>query len=447
MTEYSYTFKYNPFGNALVAIMIGIATLPLAFCSMLTILAVIIAVAVLSYILCQRTYLTIDSHGITKSPLLCGTEFVEWSDVGRFSMGVSRGSGRVKMEGIGVVRKSKAKMSERYEYDSEIHAMFIPLDYICAPNKDVEKALNNCLEAYVKRRPPKKDKNANLAGWADPNATQRKTRIVLWLFYGAWLLFFVYVAHTCFSILMGDYGELIKRSLVDGSQYNSPSSLFLLANLVVYLLPNMVLKGNYTSSFIVLIAALTITVYEFYTEVPLVKMLYANITEPVQSEEVCVEGTVSRVHSGRHDYTEYSFSYERTRYKIEEKYLSNARRGMKADIYIIKGSKGIPVVSNIEIPAIDWSLTGRKLNTPKERMEKKQRAPDIQENKVPHGVVGHTDSLLYHFRKDDRHSQDFSCQWVEGHVVVKGRDMGKWRIYCVSREDGTEKDYTFSVSK
>lgn len=424
-----YSFKYNAFGNTvLVFVSIAVAFVVLAFGTLPVAFAVIAAEVVLFYYLCQHTYLTIDSEGIQLNMFISNDEYLPWNEVGGYCKDVTMGSGRFSQDGIGIYRKGYRTSDDSEQYNSDVHAMFIPKNYVHATTDDVAKALDEYMGRYVNGKRRTKRRDMTLAGWDDPAATQRKVSTALWLLFVLWLLAFAYTANTCMNIILGDNGHLVRRSLTNVGDYeDSLYFLFTAAFIVLYLLPNMIVKKHYVLGTIGLLIAMGITITHGYKTIPALQFLYANCTEPTQDKVQCIEGKVSRIHSGKSSYTAYKFIYESKTYDIEEDYLSKAKKGMKAKVYIQKGSRGIPIVQDIEIPAIGWSLT-KGYYAPKEQYTAEHVAQEAIKPKITKRETAAQDNQQSSNWKNSDSKWPFTNKWGVKILYVKGNDMGEWRV-------------------
>ena len=434
-----YSFKYNAFGNTvLVFVSIAVAFVVLAFGTLPVAFAVIAAEVVLFYYLCQHTYLTIDSEGIQLNMFISNDEYLPWNEVGGYCKDVTMGSGRFSQDGIGIYRKGYRTSDDSEQYNSDVHAMFIPKNYVHATTDDVAKALDEYMGRYVNGKRRTKRRDMTLAGWDDPAATQRKVSTALWLLFVLWLLAFAYTANTCMNIILGDNGHLVRRSLTNVGDYeDSLYFLFTAAFIVLYLLPNMIVKKHYVLGTIGLLIAMGITITQGYKTIPALQFLYANCTEPTQDKVQCIEGKVSRIHSGKSSYTAYKFIYESKTYDIEEDYLSKAKKGMKAKVYIQKGSRGIPIVQDIEIPAIGWSLT-KGYYAPPEQYAAKQREPETVKKEADKKETKKKGTYKPEAPAKNHRPLDRSAPatgtwsetypWTMKPLNVKGNEMGVWKV-------------------
>ena len=197
-------------------------------------------------------------------------------------------------------------------------------------------------------------------------------------------------------------------------------------------MPNLIVKRQYVFSAIGLLISLGITISQGYKAIPALQLLSANCTEPTQDKVQCVEGEISRINSGKSSYTAYQFIYENSSYEIQDDYLSRARKGMKAKIYIKKGSRGIPIVQDIEIPAIGWSLT-KGYYAPPEQYAAEPRKPVTNKKgtdkkgtyKQEAPAKGNNSSSKI---KPATGTWSEAYPWTMKPLNVKGNEMGVWKL-------------------
>jgi hypothetical protein len=401
----NYTFKFNGFTNVVFYLLMIIIVIPFYVfdVSMLWILPAIAIVMLLTGIVSQRIYLTIDEVGITIHRFMGSDEMVTWSLVGDFKSNVKKGSGKSQQTGFAVIPPEKIGEKAPEEYDDTYYNLFINSIFVAAPDKDVETALRNSIDYYVN------GKKSVPTGWGDEdNDLGRKLLVIFLILISFGMFLYFYLVYK--SLMPDEHLAAMSNTLINGSDFfsslhNYDLFLFLGAIIVVMLTPTFFIKKNYIILCVMYLLAIAVTSFMVYNYIPKERMILQNCSEATTNPVDSVVGKVTENNPGgrrQRSYLQFEIVYEGQRYLVERGYQKDIKVGTPVVTRIQKGSKGLPIMRDYTI------------------LSPLQKEQDEQKD--------NQDLQAYQKIQKSSAYAEWHKAWAERSLRIDGRDYGQWIV-------------------
>ena len=311
----------------------------------------------ISHALSKRSFLIINSEGLTLNYLLGKNVSFSWDEI-------------EKVEYI-EERKKKTGWEVLYKQDVDINGnpnktctLFIPNDRIAASNETVTKALIRGFQEYkFHKRQHEYSFEDNVI--KDEQATGIVILSVVWI---ALNLLYFYLDHIWAPI---NLEPIMECTFVSGERFNTDPSLFISIPWVCVFFS--ILSMNFL--FIKDRAEYTwpLRIFTIYSLVAMLYCLpekqkvYLNCSEPITNPIETIEAQVTEkdFEYNRHAegelrfkyYVDFGLTYEGKEYKFRQyEYVEDAYEGMPALIKLQKGARGLPIIQEVTIPEIGWSV-------------------------------------------------------------------------------------------
>lgn len=311
----------------------------------------------ISYTLAKRHFLIINCEGIALNYILRKRKFVKWDAIDNFVY-IEEGENK---NGWAVYKKD-AKNTDNDNVIKETCALFIPENLVSASSETVTYALKKGFQEYVWHDRQGETPYENLTTRNEwPIGTF--SLILVWI---ALVAFYFFLDHIWTPFNME---SIMEYTLVRGNLFNANPSmiifiLWMISYCVVVFMPFYVLKHNRTSSIVYGGVLIGVTLFAALYSLPEKRKVYLNCSEPIMNPIETIEATVNRndyevstVSPYRYYFIEISLTYEGKYYKIEwGQRIKDAYKGMPAVVKLQKGARGLPIVHEVAIPEIGWSV-------------------------------------------------------------------------------------------
>lgn len=443
----SYHFQFNAFSSPLYVIAALLAIPLMMFTEYLVSITFVIILMGSFLLLCRRNYLIIDETGILKRRILGSDEFMSWDDIGDYRSSVIKGSGKNAYEGFAIVGKSEIfinhdEKQKSVKYNENFHEIFIPKNYILGSNEAVEEALRSSIDYYV--RQTGRAKLLNRAAWDDDTYPK-------WLPFVAGLLaviglaiLSIYVVTAYNDIVYGEYGDQVRNTLVNGEAFTENFSqiiLYLLTVLALLYLPILLMKKKYLLFYLLLALSFSYPVWFYLNIQPQAELILQNCSQPTSAPVEIVEGKVNALYKRKRSFTEFAFMYDYQRYVVRGNYLHNCHVGMPIQVFIQKGSKGMPIVRDILIDDISWSKKKGYFVQRIENKNNKNTAAKKTDEKRSRQSVSEKERLRRENNRKYRWKTPHTKDWQQQTLIVDGVGKGTWTtLESTSVDDfGTRK--------
>lgn len=305
------------------------------------------------YALQKRRFLIINDKGITLNYLLKRRKFASWDTIDSFK--------KKNQKGWTILYKKGADRTK------EACTLFIPENYVAESSTVVDEALKRGFQKHIWHR---KTFQSNF----DFAKTDRSS-IGIYVPFLIWItlnLFYFYLDHIWNP---SNLGTIMGCTLVGGERFDTYQSLFYIGTLWVIifirfpLLPIHEFKGKRTIWFWRVLIAIT-TIVAIYT-LPTKRKVYLNCSEPITNpiETIDAKFTGSGIRHGTWWEKKFSLTFEGKNYEFtcykEAITLTDYYKGKPAIIKLQKGARGLPIVHELAIPEIGWSVNLREESTAK----------------------------------------------------------------------------------
>lgn len=335
----------------------------------------------ISFVLSKRHFLVINKEGISLNYMFRRREFVSWDTIDGF-MYLEMGKNN---KGWVITYKEDA------EVEQDACALFIPENNVSTTKETINEALNRGFQENVWHRNEYQDSFNNSV----------KINKGVFVFYAlcivciAFATSYFYLDHIWTP---SNLRPIMEWTLVGGEQFNVNAHLIfifipwmVLGGFFMFIplfIPLHILKKEQTGSLkakpgclwlcgVLIVGILLAASYSLLRK----RKVYLNCSEPITNPIETVDAKVKRngYESHRDPYYHYYFfvdfdlTYEGGKYKVRlsksVKYENindvlkgkaitpkNAYKGMPAVVKLQKGARGLPIVHEVAIPEIGWSV-------------------------------------------------------------------------------------------
>lgn len=312
----------------------------------------------ISHALSKRSFLIINREGLTLNYLLGKHDFFSWDTIEKVEYIEEKKKKRVGWE---VLYKTDV---DRNGDPNKTCTLFIPNDQVAAPIETVTEALRRGFQEYkCHERQHQNSYEDNVIG--DEQSIGIVILCVAWIVLN---LFYFYLDHIWAPI---NLEPIMECTFVSGEKFNTDPSLFISIPWVI------VFYSIFTMSFLLIkdraeyawpLRILTIyTLLVMLYCLPEKQKVYLNSFEPITNPIETIEAQVTKkdCEFDRHAeadrrykyYIDFGFTYEGKDYNIRRyEYVMEAYKGMPAVVKLQKGARGLPIVHEVAIPEIGWSV-------------------------------------------------------------------------------------------
>lgn len=306
-----------------------------------------------NYVLSKRDFLIINNEGITLNYLLRKREVISWD--------------RIKK--IEYIEKWKERIGWEVLYKTDVNrngnlkkfpTLFIPDCHVAAPNEIVTNALKRGFQGYKCNERQHLDSFEYYA----TNDNQFIGISILSMICVVLNILYFYLDHV---LRPSNLDSIMNCTLVGGETFYNIPKMFLIqiwviiCFLVFKYIPYHIFKGNIKSITWILRVVIACTLLAALYSLPTKRKIYLNCSEPITNPIETIEAQVKIVYdhrsNGRNYYTDFGFTYEGKDYKLRgDEYVKGAYEGIPVLIKYQKGARGLPILHEIAIPDIGWSV-------------------------------------------------------------------------------------------
>lgn len=303
----------------------------------------------IKYALQKRRFLIINDKGISLNYLLKRRKFASWDTIDSFK--------KKSKKGWTILYKKGADRTK------EACTFFIPENYVAASSTVVDEALKRGFQEHIWHR---KTLQSNL-----DYAKKDRSPIGIYVPFLIWItlnLFYFYLDHTWNPF---NLNTIMECTLVGSERFETyPGLLFTGMLWVIFfiqfpLLPIHELKEKRNIWFWRVLIAITTIVAIHY--LPTKRKVYLNCSEPITNPIETIDAKFTKSGPNKHGEweKEFSFTYEGKNYEficheehitITDIYKDIYYKGNVAVVKLQKGARGLPIVHEIAIPEIGWSV-------------------------------------------------------------------------------------------
>ena len=318
----------------------------------------------INYVLSKRDFLILNSDGITLNYLLGKRKVISWD--------------RIKK--IEYIEKWKERIGWEVLYKTDVNrngnlkkfpTLFIPDCHVAAPNEIVTNALKRGFQGYKCNERQHLDSFEYYA----TNDNQFIGISILSMICVVLNILYFYLDHV---LRPSNLNSIMNCTLVGGEQFNVNAHLIfifipwmVLGGFFMFIplfIPLHILKKEQTGSLkakpgclwlcgVLIVGTLLAALYSLPTK----RKIYLNCSEPITNPIETIEAQVKIVYdhrsNGRNYYTDFGFTYEGKDYKLRgDEYVKGAYEGIPVLIKYQKGARGLPILNEIAIPDIGWSV-------------------------------------------------------------------------------------------
>ena len=353
--------KYTVIGFILISLLVGIGSPRTWYVTdnpiyLLLPLSVFLLSILISDALSKRSFLIINSEGLTLNYLLRKREFYSWDTIEKVEY-TEKNKKRVGWE---ILYNKDTDRTDNLK--KETYTLFIPDDHLAASNETVTEALRRGFHEYKchERQYPESFENI---------IKSEKQLYGIYILCVVWIvlnLFYFYLDHIWTPI---NLEAIMKCTFVSGERFNTNPSMFIGFPWVIvfyYILsmPFFPIKDRANSVLPLRILTIYTLIVILYC-LPEKRKVYLNCFEPITNPIEMIDAQVTKKdykfnrHSERHYnyYIDFGLTYEGKDYKLRRyEYILDAYEGMLAVTKLQKGARGLPIVQEIAIPEISWSF-------------------------------------------------------------------------------------------
>ena len=307
----------------------------------------------INYVLSKRDFLILNSDGITLNYLLGKRKVISWD--------------RIKK--IEYIEKWKERIGWEVLYKTDVNrngnlkkfpTLFIPDCHVAAPNEIVTNALKRGFQGYKCNERQHLDSFEYYA----TNDNQFIGISILSMICVVLNILYFYLDHV---LRPSNLDSIMNCTLVGGETFYNIPKMFLIqiwviiCFLVFKYIPYHIFKGNIKSITWILRVVIACTLLAALYSLPTKRKIYLNCSEPITNPIETIEAQVKIVYdhrsNGRNYYTDFGFTYEGKDYKLRgDEYVKGAYEGIPVLIKYQKGARGLPILHEIAIPDIGWSV-------------------------------------------------------------------------------------------
>lgn len=307
----------------------------------------------INYVLSKRDFLILNSDGITLNYLLGKRKVISWD--------------RIKK--IEYIEKWKERIGWEVLYKTDVNrngnlkkfpTLFIPDCHVAAPNEIVTNALKRGFQGYKCNERQHLDSFEYYA----TNDNQFIGISILSMICVVLNILYFYLGHV---LRPSNLDSIMNCTLVGGETFYNIPKMFLIqiwviiCFLVFKYIPYHIFKGNIKSITWILRVVIACTLLAALYSLPTKRKIYLNCSEPITNPIETIEAQVKIVYdhrsNGRNYYTDFGFTYEGKDYKLRgDEYVKGAYEGIPVLIKYQKGARGLPILHEIAIPDIGWSV-------------------------------------------------------------------------------------------
>lgn len=307
-----------------------------------------------NYVLSKRDFLIINNEGITLNYLLRKREVISWDTIKK----VEHIKEWKKKEGWEIIYKKD--VSRDGNFKKETCTLFIPDAQVAASNETVTNALKRGFQGYKCNERQHLDSFEYYA----TNDNQFIGISILSMICVVLNILYFYLDHV---LRPSNLDSIMNCTLVGGETFYNIPKMFLIqiwviiCFLVFKYIPYHIFKGNIKSITWILRVVIACTLLAALYSLPTKRKIYLNCSEPITNPIETIEAQVKIVYdhrsNGRNYYTDFGFTYEGKDYKLRgDEYVKGAYEGIPVLIKYQKGARGLPILHEIAIPDIGWSV-------------------------------------------------------------------------------------------
>ena len=311
----------------------------------------------ISHALSKRSFLIINSEGLTFNYLLGKHVFFSWDKIEK----VEYTEEKKKRIGWEVLYKQD---DDRNGNPNKTCTLFIPNDQVAASNETVTNALKRGFQEYKCHERQHQDSfEDNVI--RDEQATGIVIISVVWIVFN---LFYFYLDHLLAPI---NLEPIMECTFVSGERFNTDPSLFIsipwvIVFIFILSIPFILYKEKAKYVWPLRIFTIYSLVVMLYC-LPEKRKVYLNSFEPITNPIETIEAQVTKkdCEFNRHAeadrrykyYIDFGITYEGKDYKFRQyEYVKDAYEGMPVLIKLQEGARGLPIIQEVAIPEIGWSV-------------------------------------------------------------------------------------------
>lgn len=302
-------------------------------------------------LLTRRMYLIINKDGIRVNYLFKRSAFAGWDAIGGYRDGVTKGTGKIKNSGYGIVRKNDVDRIDKMSltYNGGDYALFVPESCIAASNPELADALQRSFDYYVyhKRQTPH--------FFLEPE-NKCVTPFVAFSLFFVWFLLNIITYYYVTSWGNGEFGPIMNYTLVDGGRYG-------MGHVWIYVIW-IIIMGAQIAFFPWLLAiraykkvikrlglGIVFIIAASLYIIPEQHRIFLNCSEPTTHPIVNINAVIK----ANYDEMKFDLVYEGDTYEIKMRSVNGAKEGMPIVAKIQKGACNLPILLSVKIPSVNHS--------------------------------------------------------------------------------------------